>query len=298
MASLPQPPQTPRHHISRDQRIIARTLRSQGHTYAQIAQQLHITQRQVQKACTDDRPTPRKAPGRSRKLSEEQLDEIIDFVSTSKETRRMPYSQLIQELNLTISVETLRRALARRGYHRCKALRKPPLSDRTKALRLAWALEHVNWTREQWNKILWTDETWVTSIYHRTIYVTRRAGEEFDDTCVRERVSHAPGWMFWGSFYGDQKGPCLFWEKEWKTINSVRYTERIVPLIDGMVTMARNNHHYLTVMQDGAPSHRNLLTLDELHERGIYPIDWPPYSPDLNPIEQIWDWMKDWIGDR
>jgi transposase len=137
MTSLPQPPQTPRHHISRDQRIIARTLRSQGHTYAQIAQQPHITQRQVQKACTDDRPTPRKAPGRSRKLSEEQLDEIIDFVSTSKETRRMPYSQLIQELNLTVSVETLRRALARRGYHRCKALQKPPLSDRTKALRLA-----------------------------------------------------------------------------------------------------------------------------------------------------------------
>jgi transposase len=79
MASLPQLPQTPRHHISRDQRIIARTLRGQGYTYAQIAQQLHITQRQVQKACTDDRPTPRKAPGRSRKLSEEQLDEIIDL---------------------------------------------------------------------------------------------------------------------------------------------------------------------------------------------------------------------------
>lgn len=104
--------------------------------------------------------------------------------------------------------------------------------------------------------------------------------------------------MFWGSFYGDQKGPCLFWEKEWGTINSERYTDRIVPLIDGMVTLARRSDQHIIVIQDGAPSHRNLLTIEELHERDIYPIDRPPYSPDLNPIEQLWDWMKDWIGER
>ncbi|KAJ5095272.1 transposable element tc1 transposase [Penicillium argentinense] len=177
--------QTPRHKASRDQRIAAHK-----------------------------RPTPRKTCGRARKLSEEQLDEIIDFISSSKETRRLPYNQVIQELQLSISVETLRRALAKRGYHRCNALRKHPLSDRTRALRLNWALEHVNWTYEQWKMILWTDETWATSIYHRRIYVTPRSGEEFDDTCVRARVSCAPGWMFWGSFIGDEKGPCLFWEKE------------------------------------------------------------------------------------
>ncbi|KAF9249652.1 hypothetical protein DTO006G1_6722 [Penicillium roqueforti] len=134
--TIPQPPQTPRHNATRDQRIAARTLRAKGYTYAQIAADLHITQRQVQKACTDNRPTPRKPPGARRKLSEEQLDEIIDFIRTSKETRRMPFSQLIQELHLSVGTETLRRALARRGYHRCKALRKPPLSDRTRALRL------------------------------------------------------------------------------------------------------------------------------------------------------------------
>lgn len=104
--------------------------------------------------------------------------------------------------------------------------------------------------------------------------------------------------MFWGSFFGNEKGPCLFWEKEWGSITSASYTDRIVPLVDGMVTMARNHRHHLIVMQDGAPAHRNLLTIEELHQRGIFPIDWPPYSPDLNPIEQLWNWIKDWIGDR
>lgn len=31
-------------------------------------------------------------------------------------------------------------------------------------------------------------------------------------------------------------------------------------------------------------------------ERGIYPIEWPPYSPDLNLIETLWNKMKDWLG--
>jgi ketohexokinase/beta-glucosidase len=60
-----------------------------------------------------------------------------------------------------------------------------------------------------------------------------------------------------------------------------------VPLIHGIVTMARDQNKHLIVMQDGAPSHRDLLTIKELHNRGIFPIDWPPYSPNLNPIEQL-----------
>lgn len=79
--------------------------------------------------------------------------------------------------------------------------------------------------------------------------------------------------MFWGSFYGTEKGPCLFWEKEWGSIDSDSYTARIVPLIHGMVTLCRDSGTHLIVMQDGAPSHRNLLTIEELHKRGIFPID-------------------------
>ena len=48
-------------------------------------------------------------------------------------------------------------------------------------------------------------------------------------------------------------------------------------------------------MQDNAPAHRARSTIEELTRRGCCPIDWPPYSPDLNPIEHVWQWMKDWI---
>ena len=97
--------------------------------------------------------------------------------------------------------------------------------------------------------------------------------------------------MFWGSFAGIEEGPCLFWEKEWGSISSESYSQRIVLLIDGMVTM----RPWVSVMQDNAPSHSAARTIEEFRERFITPIDWPPYSPDLNPIEHVWDSMKDYI---
>ena len=48
-------------------------------------------------------------------------------------------------------------------------------------------------------------------------------------------------------------------------------------------------------MQDGASGHSARLTIEDLQERGIRLVSWPPFSPDLNPIETVWDWMKDWI---
>jgi len=51
-------------------------------------------------------------------------------------------------------------------------------------------------------------------------------------------------------------------------------------------------------MQDGAPGHTVGSTRQDLLDRGINVILWPPYSPDLNLIESCWDWMKDYIEDK
>ena len=39
---------------------------------------------------------------------------------------------------------------------------------------------------------------------------------------------------------------------------------------------------------DNHPVHKNLNSLKFYKEKGIKVIDFPPYSPDLNPIENIW----------
>ena len=48
-------------------------------------------------------------------------------------------------------------------------------------------------------------------------------------------------------------------------------------------------------MQDNAPCHKAHSTIEALREVGIVPIRWPPYSPDLNPIESLWNILKNHI---
>ena len=48
-------------------------------------------------------------------------------------------------------------------------------------------------------------------------------------------------------------------------------------------------------MQDNAPAHAFEVKREELKQWNISPIFWPPNSPDLNPIENVWDMMKGYI---
>jgi hypothetical protein len=101
------PPTTPRTNsirLGRDDRTRILTLRSGGYTYGQIVDHLPgITYRQVQYTCQSGIYTPRKARGQPPKLSDAEVDDIINFIISSKRTRRLPYDKVTQELSLSIS---------------------------------------------------------------------------------------------------------------------------------------------------------------------------------------------------
>jgi transposase len=280
---------------TRDQRRDVHALRRAGNTHRQISEATGLSINQVQYALSKP-PTPSKRSGRPRKLTEAQVEELIEFVTASKYGRRLAWRKIPLALGWEdVGYYAIRSTLRSNGFKRYAAWRKPPISEVNRIKRLNWALEHENWTLDQWACILWSDESWVSPGRHTRTWVTRRQGEELDPTCIIERHQRKKGWMFWGCFSGCWlKGPCLVWEKEWGSINKETYCERIVPLIDGWIRL----HPEHQFMQDNAPAHSADMTLTEMKERGIQIIEWPAYSPDLNPIEHVWNRMKDWIQEH
>jgi len=118
----------------------------------------------------------------------------------------------------------------------------------------------------------------------------RKSGEELKPTCIIDKIQRKSGWIFWGCFSDlTGKGPGVFWEKAWKSINKDSYIEYTIPVIDEFI------HRYpeLFLMQDHAPGHAAKLTFTEFEKRRIQLIFWPPFSPDLNPIETVWNLIKD-----
>ncbi|TVY56801.1 hypothetical protein LCER1_G002662 [Lachnellula cervina] len=175
-SSLPLRRRTRASDLTRDQRRDCILLSNIGWTYKQISDKFGFTIRQIQTACA--KATPKKRSGRPPLLTQAQVEELVFFVCATAENRRMSFQKLAEVMDWGVKKDAIRTALLREGFHRRLAMRKPPISPQNQQLRYNWALEHVNWTMEQWYQILWTDETWITGGRHTRTWVTRRAERE------------------------------------------------------------------------------------------------------------------------
>jgi transposase len=280
---------------TRDDRLRIHSYYDAGLTVKQILEKMpYLTQDQVYYSLRHRVTPQRKARGRNPVLDTPKRKQLIKWINQNRITRRTQWSLIPRALGWNCGVEAIANAIQREGYGRFLARRKPVLDDRLKALRLRWALEHINWTNEQWDTVLWSDETWAQPGHHTRVWVTCKLGTEeiYHPDCVEPKVQRKIGWMFWGCISGRYgKGFGVFFEKSWGGITKESYSEYIVP----RVAEYMQEHPGLFFQQDNAPGHGANLTKQVLRSYGIQPIWWPPFSPDLAPIESIWDEQKDWI---
>src|SRR6266487_1131877 len=301
------PPQKEQGEWPTPVRITVRNLHRQGKSQREIVSNTSLPRRTIRcilRQESSHRLRRRKAP-KSHMMSIREICCCIRHISRDWSTRRLTFEQVKTQLGIQASARTIQRELHHAGYQCCIVCPRPYISRKQAKKRLGFALEHQWWGTSNyaafrqdsriggdWRKVIWSDEATFETGKSGRIWVTRRVDEKQCTNCMRSvyrsgRVSV----MIWGAIGWDYKSKLVFMEKlpNRKGICSKAYLQQVLepvvfPLFDQL------GPEYI-FMEDGAKVHAGSACLPRL-SHSVRRFNWPP-SPDLNPIEKVWQWIKE-----
>ncbi len=223
--------------------------------------------------------------GRKRKTTAEQDASIVQEAKRKKFTTPR---RIKRKLGLDVSSRTIDRRLIEVGLFGRVARHKKKFTEEEIRKRLAFAEGYKNWTPAKWMTVIFADEKifWGEGFWGQ-VFVRRPKGEALNpDYCV-DKDPHPTKVSAWACFSGHGLGYMYIFNENMdaKLLQGILGTH----LIESAELHFDIEHaERWWFLQDNAPQHKSVLVRTWLFNNGIQCIDFPPYSPDLNPIENLW----------
>ncbi|GFW00497.1 transposable element Tcb1 transposase [Trichonephila clavipes] len=233
-----------------------------------------------------------RTPGQGRRRATTP-NEDRSLVLTARRHRNKNAIHLQQHLRsangTTVSTQTVRNRTHGVALYARRPMVCVRLTSRNRRDHREWATEHVNWRRNEWSNVLFSDESRF-SLHpdNRRIFTWMDRCSRNNNAFVHESVRFGGEGVlvYVGISIDRRRDPYIIRDGP---LSARRYRDEILRPIEVPYAAAIGDDFIL--MDDNCRPHRANL-VDFFFEEGIVRMEWPASSPDMNPIEHVWDALR------
>jgi transposase len=268
-------------------------LSEEGYSTRAIAEKCHVAQSTVVRTLSRHSAmgnfASRSRIGRPMKTTARTDRVLRKNVLSNPFISAVQLKSTIQPLLDNVSARTIRHRLSKElKFVTSKPAKKPCLTTAARQKRLDFCKQHEKWSVNMWKKVMFSDESLFKQFDDKKQFVRYESGaNRYDPKYTLKTVKHAPHIMVWGAFSAKGPGPLIFLPAG-QMMNGTTYLH----LLQENLPQALQAHNCTKFQQDSAPCHTSRIVKTWMQQQIFQVLPWPGNSPDINPIENLWNVIK------